>query len=96
MKTKIYSLAGHIKRLVCDGLVRRFLFKRGFVLIPVSDVEYLEAASLAYHVAQKKRDRDSHDRGYFNGLADQASKTAYTLKKYYPSNIAGQPRRSEA
>ena len=84
---------GKFPSVVLWRWVRRFLFKRGFVLIPVKDVEYLEAASLAYHSAQKKHDRDSRDRGYFNGLADQASKTAYTLKQYYPPNAPDQRTR---
>lgn len=70
-------------------LVRRCAFARGYALIPVHDIEWLEASSLANHCAQKKHPQDSWDRGYFNGLADQASKTAYKLKQYYPPNTQG-------
>ncbi len=65
-------------------LIRRYLFARGYALIPVHDIEWLEASALANHCAQKKHPQDSWNRGYFNGLADQASKTAYKLKRYYP------------
>lgn len=83
--------SGLIKRLVCSGLVQRFLFNRGLVLIHVHTIEWLDASSLANHVAQKKHPQDSWDRGYFNGLADQASKTASMLKSHYPLNDPHQP-----
>jgi hypothetical protein len=80
LNLKQMSIKQRIEQWFC-----RQLFARGYVVIPIARIERLEWSALANHAAQKKHRQDSWDHGYFNGLADMASKTAYELRQFYPA-----------
>ncbi len=66
-------------------LIARYAFARGYTLVPTHEIEWLEASAHGDYAALKKHPRDSWERGYFNGMADVASKISYKLTRYYPS-----------
>jgi len=70
------------KRFIC-GLVNRFARHFGCVLISVSKIEGMESDARDYYNVMKREGISPQNKGYFNGLADYASKTALQLRERY-------------
>ncbi len=71
-------------------LVRWVCRKRGYLLIPKSELFDMEKTSRDSYRAVKKQEL-LVDRGYFNGIADYASKTAALWRgKYLSPNATGE------
>lgn len=74
-------------------LVRLFAARCGYVLLPISEIERMEEDAASYYRAMKGGIFDETGIGYFNGLADHASKTAIQLReKYLPNSNLSQPK----
>lgn len=70
-------------------LVRHF----GYVLIPTHEIDRLDyEGRCAYAYRDGAQNLSERDSGYFNGLGDCYSKTAYNLRERYLPNAQGQPR----
>ena len=67
-------------------ITRWIAAKFGYALIPIIVIETMELESRNDYVAMKRQNSE-RDKGYFNGLADYASKTAKTFReRYLPPN----------
>lgn len=70
-------------------LVRQLVARRGYVLLPITEIERMESDAANYYRAMKGGIFDETGIGYFNGLADHASKTATQLREKYLPNRQG-------
>jgi hypothetical protein len=79
-----------LKRLwavVLPRLVRQFVLRRGYVLIPVSEIRRMEDDAESHYTAMRRKPYVTKSaRAYFNGGADHASKTAHRLRENYLPN----------
>ena len=66
-----------------SGRVFRWIaFKFGYMLLPLREIEQMEKDSRSDYDCMRTRTFE-RDRGYFNGMADYASKTAHNFKEKY-------------
>jgi len=73
-------------------LVRQLAARRGYVLLPITEIERMEEDAASYYRAMKGGIFDETGIGYFNGLADHASKTAIQLREKYLPNASVEAR----
>lgn len=66
--------------------MNRFVRQFGFVLLPICEIERMDYEGRCAYAAMKKPDRPERDIGYFNGIADHASKTALQFRERYLPN----------
>jgi hypothetical protein len=75
-----------------ERIVRWILRKCGYLLIPFDELFDMERTGRESYRAMKKQQTDK-DYGYFNGIADHASKTALLWRqKYLSPNASGEGR----
>ena len=65
-----------------NSVVRHF----GVCVIPVDEIVSMETGAASDYRYMKRHDLAPRDVGYFNGLADYASKTADRLRCHYLPN----------
>ena len=68
------------------GSLHRLVGRFGYVLIPTQELTNMERSAERYYATMKRRGMTERDAGYFNGLADHASKTATELRERYSPN----------
>ena len=90
MKTKIQTEDSRKRR---DGpnwllrLVRRVAFWCGYAVIPVAEIDAMEAEGISSACYRKHRQLCRQEDGYFNGLADAFSKKAHYFREKYLPNV---------
>jgi hypothetical protein len=68
------------------GSLHRLVGRFGYVLIPTQELTNMERASEQYYATMRRQGMSERNAGYFNGLADYASKTATELRERHSPN----------
>jgi hypothetical protein len=70
-------------------LVRQLAARRGYVLLPITEIERMESDAESYYLAMKRKPYVTKSaKAYFNGVADYSSKSAHRLREKYLPNAA--------
>ena len=67
-------------------VVQRLVRCLGYVLIPEWEIQRMEAEGAEYYPVAKRVGISERNAGYFNGLADYASKKGAELRQKYAPN----------
>jgi len=84
---RIIKAMRELVRHTVKGVVLHF----GFILLPVEEIERMELDANGDYKYMHNPQLSPQDKGYFNGLADYASKKATQLRNAYMQNPTGQP-----
>jgi hypothetical protein len=69
-----------------SGWLHRMFGIFGYAIIPIREIEQLEKDSVSDYEVMKRYGISEINKGYFNGLADMASKTAHRWRALYIPN----------
>jgi hypothetical protein len=68
-------------------LVRQLAASRGYVLLPITEIERMESDAESCYLAMKRKPYVTKSaKAYFNGVADYSSKSAHRLREKYLPN----------
>ena len=87
---RIIKAMRELVRHTVKGVVLHF----GFILLPVEEIERMELDANGDYKYMHNPQLSPQDKGYFNGLADYASKKATQLRNAYMQNVTAHPRRT--
>lgn len=73
-----------------SGWLHRMFGIFGYAIIPIREIEQLEKDSVSDYEVMKREGISERNKGYFNGLADMASKTAHRWRALYIPNDQGE------
>ena len=79
---RIIKAMRELVRHTVKGVVLHF----GFILLPVEEIERMELDANGDYKYMHNPQLSPQDKGYFNGLADYASKKASQLRNAYMQN----------
>lgn len=85
---RIIKAMRELVRHTVQGVVLHF----GFILLPVEEIERMEHDANGDYKYMHHPQLSPQDKGYFNGLADYASKKATQLRNAYMQNAPHQAR----
>lgn len=85
---RIIKAMRELVRHTVQGVVLHF----GFILLPVEEIERMEHDANGDYKYMHNPQLSPQDKGYFNGLADYASKKAAQLRNAYMQNAPHQAR----